>query len=374
MKIKEGVVDWFIRNLLVPNQEVIDKPGFIINKVSGKGKLTYLRDIVFPELLFEKIENKTFERYGESGLKKLYSAGKKFGLYYHTISNSPILQKEDTQIKNYVYFFVRYLEATGYGIGLTHEVDMDKKILKIKADEFIVCRHNGKNYIVGSGGGAGLWAGLTGDSNVEGVQTSCVGRGDDCCDIIYAPRSVLKEMGIPFFECNYKPDVKFSDSYMRMNEIRKTEFVKESLKSYIDFGLLKYRDGRLYLGDTFLYLCDANINGFIENELDRELLFSASREAGLEISKNIKSLDINQICSFLGACGWGDVLIFRRGELIEVNVKYAPWSEILETTNMAILSGYISGFLSYIYGDVKLRKIKKSTRLGFYEINFEWSL
>ena len=76
VEVKDKVVEWFIRNILLPRNELIDNPGFIINKVTKEGGEVYLRDVFMPEQLFVKIEDRVTEQYGDEGAEALYSVGK----------------------------------------------------------------------------------------------------------------------------------------------------------------------------------------------------------------------------------------------------------------------------------------------------------
>jgi hypothetical protein len=79
MPVKDRIVTWFIQHVLLPKIEIIDNPGFVINTLSDTTKTTYLREFFLPERLFEIIESRIVDKYGELGKKILYSTGKKFG-------------------------------------------------------------------------------------------------------------------------------------------------------------------------------------------------------------------------------------------------------------------------------------------------------
>ena len=89
MPVKDKVVTWWIQNVIIPRQEIIDKPGFIVTTFTEKKFITYLRDFFLPEKLIEIIESKIVQTYGDLGRQVLYSIGKKFGYIYCSLSNFP---------------------------------------------------------------------------------------------------------------------------------------------------------------------------------------------------------------------------------------------------------------------------------------------
>ena len=67
MPVKDRVVTWFIKNILLPKREIIDKPGFIVNTFGGKNQAIHLRELFLSEQLFELIENRIVHHYGDQG-------------------------------------------------------------------------------------------------------------------------------------------------------------------------------------------------------------------------------------------------------------------------------------------------------------------
>ena len=187
MPIKDAVFTWFIQNILSPNIENINNPGFVVTSFSEKGKETYLRDIFVEDKLFEAIENKVAEKYGEKGKQTLYSAGKKFGYIYSSLSNFAQLKGDNVkEVNDFIYFLVRYV-TTIYAKEATYQVDLLKKSFTIYLDNYVVCHNNGKGYLMTSGGIAGIWAYVINDKKVEGIQIKCQGTGDQKCIVDVKP-------------------------------------------------------------------------------------------------------------------------------------------------------------------------------------------
>ena len=105
MPVKDKIVSWWIQNVILPKREIIDKPGFVVTTFTEGTKIIYLRDFFLPEQLFELIENNIVRSYGNQGKQALYSAGKKFGHLFASLSDFPSIQNSD---KKTLFNFVSY--------------------------------------------------------------------------------------------------------------------------------------------------------------------------------------------------------------------------------------------------------------------------
>jgi len=110
MAIKDRVASWFIRNIIIPKTEIIDKPGFIVCKTSPE-KDTALRELFLPETLFADLETQV-ARALPHGKELLYSIGKRFGYSYASMSSFPRIDKVSKRdFLKFSYFLVRYIEG-----------------------------------------------------------------------------------------------------------------------------------------------------------------------------------------------------------------------------------------------------------------------
>ncbi len=351
MGIKDGVFSWFIQNVIAPSIEIIDKPGFVITSFSEKGKETYLRDIFFEDALFEIIENRIIEKYGNKGKQALYSAGKKFGYIYSSLSNFTRLNETNkSEVESFLYFLSRYI-TTIYASNASYSADIDKKIAEVKAKNYIVCNKNGKGYIMTSGGVSGIWAYVINDITVEGVQTKCQGRGDDECNLLIRPIRENENVLLDTFVEKNLAEFKFSNEYKKMNLIRKTQFAKNSLKSLLDSHFFSNKDGIMMYKNMRYFHCESNIIYLLEQEISKlpggeNELFAACNEFGKKLQQQYGHTDYQRFISdYFPALGWGDVIATKK-EKIEVTSTYYPWTFLSSAAKHTIFRGVLSGFIS----------------------------
>jgi predicted hydrocarbon binding protein len=265
MVIKDRVIGWFIRNILIPGTEIIKHPAFIICRVGGKKESTYLREFFWAEKLYSILEKKIIEQYGEKGHQVLYDIGKKFGYLYSSISNFPNMKKyKIREIENFIPFFILYIEAT-YAKKMSYK--LEDKIYKMFMDNYIVCTYNGIGHFFSDGGSAGVWAWMLQDPTVEAIQPKCQGRGDPQCEVIAAPYETLVKMGYKPLKCRELENLELDEQYEQFNQIRSTRWVKHSLRSLIDSGFFEFKHGQVtYEGERF-FLCEASFRYILEKEL-----------------------------------------------------------------------------------------------------------
>jgi len=351
MPVKDRVVNWFIKHVIVPKREIIDHPGFVINTFGGKNQPIYLREFFLSEHLFELIENRIAEQYGERGKQALYSAGKKFGYLYASMSNFPTLKKTTKKdFLDFAYFLVRYIE-TLFAMDVQHEIDLEDKIFTMYIKEYIICRNNGLGYIMTDGGTAGIWSYALSDKTIEGTQVECQGRGNDRCCVICAPEKKLKEKTNKFFtEINLR-DEKIDNVYKKLNEIRKTTYSNNSLKNLIDAKFFQYKGGVLSYKKIRFFACDSHLLYILEDEIAKledgeQILFDICFEYGKFVrelygGKNYKKF----ITDYYPALGFGDINVFDSNNL-KVGSIFYPWTVFSEKSRYIIFRGIMSGFIS----------------------------
>ncbi|MEM0492946.1 MAG: hypothetical protein QXS02_03190 [Candidatus Thermoplasmatota archaeon] len=353
MPVKDRIVTWFIKNILVPRREIIDQPGFIVNTFTDKHKTTYLRELFLPERLFELIENKVVDCYGDQGKQALYSAGKKFGYLYSSMSNFPtVLNTSKEDLLDFAYFFVRFVECT-FARQADHEIDLENKSFHIFLNDFVICRHNGLGYFMADGGIAGIWAYVVQDVSVEGKQLECRGRGFQKCHIYCAPEENIKLITSEYFREKDMPVFKFDNLYRQMNEIRQTTYACNSLKQLLDGGFFSYVEGNLSYKTMRFFSCESHALYVLEEEITKlpngnQFLFEASFEYGQLLQKLYGYADYqNFIADFFPAIGFGDIWVGTPSTgRVEILFDFYPWTIFSDRSRYVVIRGILSGFIS----------------------------
>jgi len=375
MAVKDKVVGWFLRNVVIPGTEVIDKPGFIVCKVTEKKQTTYLRDLLFPERIFINLELQVTKKLGTRGHQALYSVGKKFGYVYSSLSKFPSVDgSSEKEILDFLYYYIRYMEAT-YANKIDYKPDMKNKICVMVMDDYLVCRESGIGHILSDGGSAGVWAFLLSDKTLEGVQTKCQGRNDKKCEIVVAPPKYFLSKKIKFLKETNLNKILYDKTYEQLNQIAPVSYAKYSLKDMIDTGFFKHSKGVLLHKNERYFLCDANMLYLLENELSKikganEILFDISFKFGSELIKNEKPKNIKDfIMSYMSAFGWGDVLVTEKNSKYLIIVNCCPWTPLIDNSKFLFFRGIISGMLSEsLNKKIILDKINTDTSQGHLSV------
>lgn len=357
MPVKDKVVNWFIQNIIIPRREIIDQPGFVITTFTEQNQTTYLRDPFLSEKLFELIENKITEQYGEKGKRALYSAGKKFGYLYSSLSNFPTINNcSKKEFLDFAYYLVRYIEGT-YSRQAKHEINIDEKTFSINFVDYIVCRNNGLGYIMTEGGITGIWAYAIQDKNVEGAQLKCQGRGDESCHLLCGPEEKLKEKTINYFCEKDLPDEAFTEIYKTMNEIRPATYSNNSLKDLLDSGFFEYKQGILSYKNIRFFHCESHILYLIEKEISKlengeKVLFDICFEYGKYVRNTYGATDYERFISdYYPAIGFGDITVLDKKNL-KIAAIYYPWTKFSENSKYIIFRGIMSGIVSDSKGEI----------------------
>jgi len=350
MRPKDKIVSWFIRNIIIPRQEVMDKPGFLITKVTDKSGTIFVRELFISESFIENLEASVVEKFGEKGRDRLYAAGKKFGYIYSSLSHFPTRSKTDKKsFQKNCHLLIQYINCM-YAKDIREKISYADKSIEFSMDQFVVYRHNGIGHILTEGGIAGIWAYLNEDPAVEAVQTSCQGRGSKECKVTAAPARLLKSRGIPYRRMG-KLGVPKQGDYNRFNSIRPLRFVKNSLQALIDHGFLKYKRGLVTYGGDRYFLAGSSVIFVLEEELKKldgggEALFKAAFDLGIQISKDKPSNYSTFITDLFPAFGWGGVSMSEDDTNIKIFIECYPWIGGYEKHDFIIFRGMLSGILS----------------------------
>ncbi len=384
MKIKDKVVSWYVRNILLSKLEIINCPGYVLEQF-GELKLgVTFRELLLSENLFSNLEQEIIIKYKKTGKQTIYTIGKKFGYVNSSLSTfSRIESTNKKKFLNFVYFLVRYVEGT-YASKIVHKLDYENKIFQLTMDNYIICRKNGLGYILTSGGTAGIWAYMACDLTVEGVQTKCQGRGDKKCELICAPAKILKEKKIKFLKETDLEKLEIDAEYMEINKIRPTQFARYSLKDLIDSGFFEYSKGVIHYKDERHFLCEASLMYILEKELKKlkgggKVLFDVSFDYGKSLAEKSKQ-EINNpssssgsaesfITNYMSALGWGDILVMKKSGKYTVVSNYFPWTKWAKNIKFIMFRGIISGLLSgFLNEKITLKKFQTDFSGGFLTV------
>lgn len=355
MPVKDRIVTWFIKHVIIPRREILDKPGFVVTTFTEHKQTTYLRDLFLPEKLFESIESTIVRYFGLQGKQALYSAGKKFSYLYASLSNFPTINDcTEKELSDFIYSLVRYMEVT-LARQATHKIDFGDKMFTISFRDYIICRHNGLGYVMTDGGSGGLWAYEMQDKSIEGTQVECQGRSDERCFVICAPEERIKKVTNKFFCEKNLPIQKFDDVYETMNEIRETTYSNNSMKDLLDVGFFKYNEGVFSYENIRFFGCESHILYLLEQEISKlkdgeQILFDICFEFGKFLQEIYGDTDYQKfIPDFFPALGFGDILV-TDSNAPSISAFYYPWTVFSETSKFIIFRGIMSGFVSSSIG------------------------
>ncbi len=371
--MKDVVVSWFLRNIILPKIEDINNPGFIILKLSGEKRETYLREVMFPEQLLTTIEKSVVAKYGAAGGQAMYSAGKKFGWEYASTSNfNRISESSVKELESFSYNLVRYIECS-FASKLTHKLDLKNKLFRILMKDFVICSKDGFGYLMSSGGISGIWAFMMHDKSVEGIEPKCQGRGDRMCEVICAPLKVLRGMGLkPKFVETDLQERKITKEYLSFNKIRTASYATKSMKDMVASGMFEHAHGIMNFRKERYFLLESSCIYLLEKELCKlkggdGLMYKLAFDFGKSLVTGPQTPAF--ITDYMSALGWGDVYAsVKDGHYRVVSLHY-PWTEYAADSNFIIFRGLVSGMLSKITGkQVDLKEVQSSLTSGSLDI------
>jgi len=371
MVVKDKIVTWFIRNIILSRNEIIEYPGFIFWKLSIEREVTNLREILFPEFIISELEKGIKEKYGKGGEQILYSAGKKFGYRYALICRYPSAENQKAH-EEFSYFFVRYLESV-CASKITHQIDYKNKKFALKAKDWIVCHENGLGYILSNGTGGGMLSYAFRDPTIEGIQTKCQGRGDDHCEIVCAPEKYFIEKKIKFLKERDLSGLELLQrEYNEINQIRPTKFATNSFERLLNSGFIKQKGG-VITGDGERYmLLESSLMYLLEKELKKlkgglDVLWNVSFDFGKKLAEISKHDDPAKIIMDLfPALGFGDIWVEKDKEKYKIYVNYFPWTKWANEVDFTMFRGMLSGVISGSTGKkVELGKCEKDLSNGY---------
>jgi len=361
MRIKDKIISWYIKTVLLPRREIINQSGFICEKM-GKGEI-YLREFAFPNSIGISLENNIGNK------KILYKIGKFFGWNYaktSKITTINIVRKKDF-LKD-AHLMVKYMEAISFAEKMNEKIDYEKRVFNLEMENSLIYSYNKKGYIFEMGGIAGIWSYATQNKLVESV---ILPKGKKC-EVIAAPYDYLVQQGYKPIRCTELEAIELTEEYKEFNKIRPTKYAKHSLKDLIDSGFFKYSHGQVtYKGERF-FLCEASFMYILEKELKKvknglKVLWDVSFDFGKRLAKlSGRQKPGKFIMDFFPALGFGDILVSGK----DVFVNYFPWTKWADDVDFTMFRGMLSGVMSGFTGKkVELKNIEKDISQGYLSLH-----
>ena len=376
VSIKDRAVRWFIKNIVMPRQEIMDTPGFIVSKFAEKGTTVYLRALWLPESLFVDIEKEMVEKFNDEGRQALYSAGKRFGWRYGVAANfANIKTVSKEQLLKNMYLFIEYVTCI-WAKEYSYEPDIDNKTFEATSGDFIICEKNGIGHLMSEGCPGGYFAYLMDEPTLEGTHIECQGKGNPLCRLIFAPADVLKRRGIKYISETKVDDLEIGESYAGINRIRKPESAKYSFNDLVNSGLFKQVGNYVMYLDERHFYCEESIIDLLEMEVKKieggeDVLYDACFGFGERLGKKMGG-KTDSASKYMSASGFGDILIVKRGGNTRVYSKYFPWTTYSDKINFTVFSGVISGLISGIENkEIRLKKKSADIKSGYLALTLE---
>lgn len=349
---EDKATSWLIKNLVTAENEIMDKPGFIVTRVSDARTTIFLREVVLFEDVLTEVERKIIEKFGEKGRIALYSAGKHFGYKYSEFS---FIQKfSPTRKKDFEQFFdifIQYLSVLWYN-DQEYVIDPEKRTFNFKYKNHLVCSKNGLGHILSEGCYAGFWSYLINDVNVDGIHKKCQGRGDEKCETVFGP---YDSIGAKKVQMDLE-NMKLNHTYNSINAITpsnyKNAFLQMIRNQFFDYkyGIAKFNGHRIFIiGSNLIYALERELEKL---DPDNDVLFDVCFQIGKDYMKENEEL----MFEFFASCGWGEpIKIKKNGKLVIANSKY-PWFKTNFEHKFVIYRGLLSGMLTKLIGKKVLLK------------------
>jgi len=337
------------------------QPGFIIESFGSRK----LRNVFLSETAMAGIENAVSKAGGD---KLLYQTGKEIGFNY---AKAIPLPHFDSPLRGaFLRETVRFLEAT-LGECTNYSVDWKSKRVEMSFQDFAVCRKNG-NGLFFIGAFTGLLAFVFNDKTIEGIQTTCRGRGSSECHGIAMPASAFGKT--KFISHANFGETTLPQQYDAFNSI--IPFEQEyGLEALGQVGLTKYQTSKFeVLGERFIPL-EISFEFGLEKRLKTSGMnlektvytpsFNAFQSFGKQIAEKRRGAASNALdftAKLLSALGWGLVQV-RPDSRPGFIIRGFPWTQDLETLKTSqYFMGAIDGLVSGLSGKKVKSKIVNTSK------------
>ena len=363
---KKRIKSWFMQNIILPNNEIIDKPGFIIYQFNEQDKNAFMREVLVPETILADIESRAVREFGEKGHRALYRAGKRWGYRFANGALFPQFSKSsEKDVLDFLAAFTKVIEAE-YSEKFAHELDFKRRVVTFRGDNMVICKYSGDGGIF-LGAWVGCWAYQNDDPTFEGVQSECQGRKDKQCVFVCGPRSEIKvKEDIPLDESSRIEAPQFYSLNSPAHAAR-SDF---SLKRFMELGHITYDGGFFRFGNERLVLNESSYLYFMGDELGKigaeDVIFESAFDYFSEFAKNHTR---EFFIGFLMASGFGQVEILKERKGYSARIRNYPWTSMAKKAGFPLIRGMISGYLSGKEGrKVALKNFTSSTADGRLDI------
>jgi hypothetical protein len=361
MDIKDNFVRLYIKRFVIPRALILDVPGFVNFKISGKTPI-FARQLLVPESLFINLERAIVEKLGEKGKSIFYSIGKKFGYSFAQLGRfENISDHPGDAVKDWIVIASKFVEGT-YASEINQVIDVKNKIVDYTLKNFVICRKLGYDFFLATGGAAGVIAWLFQDKNIEGYYYDNKFLDDgNICKVKCAPYQTLKDSfsGNIFSENNLNDLVHDPLSYLKFNQEKPLRYNK-AFSNYLDAKIFSYENGIVSYNynkenKERFFLMEVSGMYLLERELKANglsnIIFDVSYDCGKNLFNQFGQKDEKSFLELMAALGWGEILILPsvNGKLNLV-VNYFPWTKWYKEINFSMLSGFLSGVFSNIRG------------------------
>lgn len=366
MSDKKSINSWFMKNIILPNNEIIDKPGYVVYLLGSKKRNCHLREVFLPESVISGIESAFSKKYGKAGEKAVYSAGKLWGARFAITSGVPTRKTaSDKDMLEFTEVLMRLLESE-YTSGVEYSADLSKNLLEFRAKGLMVCGLSGLGHFL-TGTLDGTWEHMMG-VETEGAHISCRGRGGGECTIRCAPPENLGTDS--FFRVKVPAGLGLEPDYFRMNKILKPGYARNSFRDLLEGKIVEYSGGSFRYGRSRLILNEASSVYFLEKELSRprggaDLLYETAKEGFRGIVPKGTPPE-KFLTDLIPAFGWGDIHFDASGSSVAC-IGY-PWTSYAKETSFPIIRGIAAGILSSQGSRVDFREARASIGSGSLDL------
>jgi hypothetical protein len=367
--MSESKSSWILKNLILPNNEIIDKPGYVISKYAGKGTDCYVREVFFPEAVLSALEDRIISLHGEKGRTAIYEAGKLWGIRYGITTGLP--KKKDLPKKDFLEFmdtFMKFMESE-YAKKARYTLDYSHDHFVSTYDGLMICRINGHgDFLTGTMSGA--WQHMAGRP-INGCHAKCQGNGDRQCVVDCAPSPLRKARGKKAVREPSMRGLGLEKEYFDFNTIKKAQFARNSFATLLDGRIFRYDDGIFECKGQRFLLNEASSVYFLETRLGAlkggdSILFGAAFDFFKAFG--MKNISPNLAHDLLPALGWGDINVSSDATKA-ICIGY-PWTKYAKSTTFPILRGMLSGLVSSFAGkDVLFNRAVCATGSGSLNIS-----
>ena len=376
MDLKDTLVKLYVRKYVIPRALIFDKPGFLDFKISGKTEI-FARQLIVPELFFVNFEKKLIEKFGQSGAKKLYSVGKRFGYSFAQLGRfENINDNPGEAVKDWIIIATKFIEGT-YAKNISQNIDVSSKTVEYSLTDFVVCEKLGYDYFLAQGGAAGVIAWIFQDSSIEGYLKGSSSKNDNyICEVVCSPKDKLidrfdsKDILIENDLSGLEHDAASYNSFNSEVDLG----VTTSFQTLLDTRTFEYNEGKVIYQNNRFFLLEATALYMLEETFSgdmRKILADTAYEIGDTVISQLSKGTITDISEILTALGWGKVTILSTNPF-KVVLEHFPWTRLSSKSDFVIISNMLSGCLSRIAGkSCRFNKCLKDTSNGYLNILLE---